>query len=85
MPTRTLVPDQDALRRVGAAVRQRLESDPGLYRVPTDKAEIFAAAGVEFDQKGGIVTTVGDLLDGLDRDRALIDALRVCNRGGGAA
>ncbi|MFZ5709761.1 MAG: hypothetical protein ACOY4T_08770 [Pseudomonadota bacterium] len=45
----------------------------------------FAAAGVEFDQKGGIVTTVGDLLDGLDRDRALIDALRVCNRGGGAA
>lgn len=43
MPTRTLVPDQDALRRVGAAVRQRLESDPGLYRVPTDKAEIFAA------------------------------------------
>lgn len=45
----------------------------------------FAAAGVEFDQKGGIVTTVGDLLDGLDYDRALIEALRVCNLGGGAA
>lgn len=36
------VPDQDALRRVGASVRKRLESDPGIYKVPTDKAEIFA-------------------------------------------
>ncbi len=36
------IPDQDALRRVGASVRKRLESDPGIYKVPTDKAEIFA-------------------------------------------
>jgi prolyl 4-hydroxylase len=43
MPTTTTGwPDQDALKRVGAAVRKRLESDPGIYRVPTDKAEIFA-------------------------------------------
>ena len=36
------IPDQDALRRVGAKVRQRLESDPEIYQVPTKKAEIFA-------------------------------------------
>lgn len=35
-------PDRDALKRVGAAVRRRLEADPGIYRVPTDRAEIFA-------------------------------------------
>ncbi|HCJ44235.1 MAG TPA: 2OG-Fe(II) oxygenase, partial [Erythrobacter sp.] len=36
------VPDQDALKRVGARVRQRLESDPQAYKVPTDAAEIYA-------------------------------------------
>ena len=36
------IPDQDALKRVGAKVRQRLEADPEIYKVPTDKAEIFA-------------------------------------------
>ncbi len=42
MPTATRYPDQDALKRVGATVRKRLEADPGVYRVPTEKAEIFA-------------------------------------------
>lgn len=42
MPSATTYPDQDALKRVGQAVRKRLEADPGSYRVPTDKAEIFA-------------------------------------------
>ena len=42
MATATTFPDQDALKRVGASVRKRLEADPGIYRVPTDKAEIFA-------------------------------------------
>lgn len=42
MPTATTFPDQDALKRIGAAVRERLAADPGIYRVPTDKAEIFA-------------------------------------------
>ena len=42
MPTAATHPDRDALERVGAAVRQRLEADPGIYRLPTDKAEIFA-------------------------------------------
>ncbi|BDI60705.1 prolyl hydroxylase family protein [Qipengyuania nanhaisediminis] len=35
-------PDQDALRRIGNQVRERLEADPGVYRVETDKAELFA-------------------------------------------
>ncbi|MDG5748725.1 2OG-Fe(II) oxygenase [Qipengyuania sp. XHP0207] len=36
------IPDQGALKRVGAQVRKRLEADPQAYKVPTDKAEIFA-------------------------------------------
>lgn len=42
MTKTALIPDKDALKRVGAAVRKRLESDPEAYRVETDKAEIFA-------------------------------------------
>lgn len=42
MPSQTSFPDQDALKRVGAAVRQRLADDPGVYRVPAEDAEIFA-------------------------------------------
>lgn len=42
MATRELIPDQDALRRVGETVRKRLAGDPRVYTVPTDKAEIFA-------------------------------------------
>ena len=36
------IPDQDALKRIGAKVRERLENDPEIYKVPTDRAEIFA-------------------------------------------
>lgn len=35
-------PDKDALKRIGSSVRKRLTNDPGIYRIPTDKAEIFA-------------------------------------------
>lgn len=42
MSTKSTLPDQDALKRVGASVRKRLQADPGIYRVPTDRAEIFA-------------------------------------------
>lgn len=42
MATKTTYPDQEALKRIGATVRKLLEADPGTYRVPTDKAEIFA-------------------------------------------
>ncbi|MGI9375250.1 2OG-Fe(II) oxygenase [Altererythrobacter sp. FM1] len=36
------IPDQDALRRIGETVRARLDADPKAYKVPTDKAEIWA-------------------------------------------
>ena len=42
MATKTNIPDQDALRRVGKSVRERLAADPGAYKIDTDKAEIFA-------------------------------------------
>ena len=42
MPTTEMIPDKDALRRVGETVRQRMAADPRVYKVPTDKAEIFA-------------------------------------------
>jgi len=35
-------PDQQALARVGASVRERLVEDPGVYRVPGEQAEIYA-------------------------------------------
>jgi len=35
-------PDRAALARTGEFVRQRFAADPGIYRIPTDKAEIFA-------------------------------------------
>lgn len=40
-----IIPDKDALKRVGAHVRKRLESDPKAYKVETDKAEIYAIGG----------------------------------------
>lgn len=42
MATTELIPDKDALRRLGETVRKRLAADPRVYKVPTDKAEIFA-------------------------------------------
>lgn len=42
MTKTAVIPDKDALKRVGASVRQRLEADPEAYKVETDKAEIFA-------------------------------------------
>jgi prolyl 4-hydroxylase len=42
MATTELIPDKDALRRVGETVRKRMMADPRVYKVPTDKAEIYA-------------------------------------------
>ena len=42
MTKTAIIPDQGALKRVGASVRKRLGADPQAYKVPTDKAEIFA-------------------------------------------
>lgn len=36
------IPDRQALARQGAIVRERLAADSAIYRVPTDKAELFA-------------------------------------------
>ena len=42
MAKNQVIPDKDALARVGASVRERLKADPQVYQVETDKAEIFA-------------------------------------------
>lgn len=42
MATTTLVPDKDALARVGRLVRKKLDSDPRVNKIATDKAEIYA-------------------------------------------
>ncbi|MGB3469567.1 MAG: 2OG-Fe(II) oxygenase [Erythrobacter sp.] len=42
MATKTNIPDADALKRVGKSVRERLAADPGVYKIDTDKAEIYA-------------------------------------------
>ncbi|MXO74737.1 2OG-Fe(II) oxygenase [Altererythrobacter aerius] len=42
MASTTVIPDKDALRRVGETVRKRLADHPRIYKVPTDKAEIYA-------------------------------------------
>lgn len=42
MPTAAKHFDQEVLKRTGAKVRERLEADADVYRIPTDKAEIFA-------------------------------------------
>ena len=36
------IPDQDGLKRLGKSVRERLEADPGVYKVETDKVDLFA-------------------------------------------
>ncbi|MBS0256038.1 MAG: 2OG-Fe(II) oxygenase [Proteobacteria bacterium] len=36
--------DQNALARLGAAVRTRLEADPAAYRIPVEGAELYAVA-----------------------------------------
>ncbi|MEE4337236.1 prolyl hydroxylase family protein [Erythrobacter sp.] len=42
MPKAPAIPDQDALRRIGGQVTKRLDDDPGVYRINTDKADLFA-------------------------------------------
>lgn len=42
MNSTVAVPDKDALKRVGASVRKRLDANPAAYKVPTDVAEIYA-------------------------------------------
>ncbi|WP_284124877.1 prolyl hydroxylase family protein [Parerythrobacter aestuarii] len=42
MATKTLIPDKDALARVGRMARKALDANPKAEKIPTDKAEIYA-------------------------------------------
>ena len=42
MPKTPIIPDQDALKRLGALVRGKLVADPDAYQIETDKADLFA-------------------------------------------
>ncbi|MXP25833.1 2OG-Fe(II) oxygenase [Altererythrobacter indicus] len=53
---KTKVPDQAGLARIGEQVRQRLTSNPNVYRVPNDQIELFA---------------VGDFLDEKECERLI--------------
>lgn len=44
LPSPDRAPDRKALARIGQAVRTRLDADPAAWRVPVDKAEIYAVA-----------------------------------------
>ncbi|WP_341711700.1 2OG-Fe(II) oxygenase, partial [Erythrobacter sp.] len=53
------IPDQGALKRIGSQVRQRLEADPQIYKVPTDKAEIFAVGNfLTLDECQRLITMI---------------------------
>lgn len=42
MTKTAVIPDQAGLKRIGETVRQRLDNDPGAYKIDTDKAELYA-------------------------------------------
>lgn len=42
--TAAIAADRSALERVGARVRERLGADPAVYKVPVERAEIFAVS-----------------------------------------
>ena len=44
MTTKTITPDKDALKRVGARVRSTLDAHPQAQKLPTDDAEIYAVS-----------------------------------------
>jgi len=55
-------PDKSALARVGAAVRERLEADSSVYRVPVEQADIYAVSSFlsseECDHLIGLIDSV---------------------------
>lgn len=63
-----LVPDQAALAHVGALVRDRLARDPAVYRVPTDKAELFAVGDF---LSAAECSQLCDMIDGVARPSSL--------------
>lgn len=67
-PSPETVPDQTALARLGAAVRERLAADPAVYRVPVDPVELFAVGGFLNDDECARLCT---MIDAVARPSAL--------------
>ncbi|MFZ1744113.1 MAG: 2OG-Fe(II) oxygenase [Pontixanthobacter sp.] len=44
MAKTAIIPDKDALKRVGNSVRQHLDAHPNAQKLPTDKAEVYAVS-----------------------------------------
>lgn len=42
MAATNFIPDQAGLKRIGRKVRERLDDDPGVYRIETDLADMYA-------------------------------------------
>jgi prolyl 4-hydroxylase len=53
-------PDQARLRRIGRKVRERLGALPEAYRIPTDKAEMFAVGNFFSPEECGRLITIID-------------------------
>jgi len=53
-------PDKDSLRRIGQAVRERLAALPEVYKLPTDKAELWAVGKFFTPEECGRLTTMID-------------------------
>ena len=51
-------PDKDSLRRIGQAVRERLAALPEVYKLPTDKAELWAVGKFFTPEECGRLTTM---------------------------
>lgn len=62
-------PDRKALASTGALVRARLEADPGAWRLPTDKAEVYAVR--DFLDAGECARMIG-VIDAAARPSALL-------------
>lgn len=65
--------DQAALARQGAQVRQRLDADPAAYRVPTEKAEIWALGNFLSPAECDRFIT---MVDAVAKPSAVFDTLR---------
>jgi prolyl 4-hydroxylase len=59
MGTPSRYPDQTELARIGETVRRRLAVDPSVYRVPVERAEIFAVGGfLSPDECGRMIAAI---------------------------
>ena len=63
-------PDMDALARIGAKVRARLEADESIFRFPTELAEIYAVANFFTDAE---CTRLRGLVDATAEPSRLFD------------